>query len=152
MTNLNYSVVYENRNRMALTLDRAVSYLIREFIRTSEAGVSGKRGSMSRSKKPCTRCSTVVSSTWRPGPCGSSTLCNACGVLYMNGDQRTRMIDLILQEDTPIWVTRNSTNYQWSTYGTADLCDERIQKWKRHELERHAIHEHQSKRRKITTC
>ena len=136
-------------------LDRVVSYLIREFIgqsKYSNANSISKKSSMSRFKQPCTRCQTMLSSTWRPGPCGSSTLCNACGVLYMNQNNRTRMIDLILHENKPVWVTRNSTNYQWSAHSTADMTDKRIQKWQRHEMERHAIHERESKKRKIRAC
>ena len=136
-------------------LDKVVSYLIQQYFVNSK-DIHGnsicKKKSMSRFKKPCTRCNTMVSSTWRPGPCGSSTLCNACGVLYMNRDNRTRMIDLILHENKPIWVTRNNTDYQWKAHTVADMKDDRIEKWQRHEMERQAIHERENKRRKIRAC
>ncbi|KAF8726283.1 hypothetical protein HU200_019742 [Digitaria exilis] len=35
--------------------------------------------------KRCMHCTSSETSQWRPGPCGPSTLCNACGTRYRQG-------------------------------------------------------------------
>lgn len=146
-------VWYESMDSL---LNKVVSRIIQDYHRKSifleVPGVDGKRGSMSRFKKPCTRCHTMVSPTWRPGPCGSSTLCNACGVLYMDREHRTRMIDLILHGKKPTWISRDSKNFQWMLHGEADISDERIRKWTDHEMERQTLRDVERKRRKIACC
>lgn len=91
---------------------------------------------MSRQKMPCTRCKTTISTTWRPGPCGTSSLCNACGLMYMKRGERPRMIDLFYDEGAAVWMERNSDSLQWRESSVADGKDPRIQYWSRHEEER----------------
>ena len=91
---------------------------------------------MSRQKLPCTRCKTTISTTWRPGPCGTSSLCNACGLMYMKRGERPRMIDLFHDDGRTIWMERDSDSLQWRESSFADMKDQRIQHWSRHEEER----------------
>lgn len=151
--NVCVGVWYESMDSL---LNKVVSRIIQDYHRKSifleEPGMCGKRGSMSRFKKPCTRCHTMVSPTWRPGPCGSSTLCNACGVLYMDREHRTRMVDLILHGAKPMWISRNTKNFQWALHREANLKDERIRKWTDHEMERQSLRDVERKRRKIACC
>lgn len=151
--NVCVDVWYESMDSL---LNKVVSRIIQDYHRKSifleEPGMGGKRGSMSRFKKPCTRCHTMVSPTWRPGPCGSSTLCNACGVLYMDREHRTRMVDLILHGAKPMWISRDTKNFQWALHREANLKDERIRKWTDHEIERQSLRDIERKRRKIACC
>lgn len=95
------------------------------------------RERVSRTGFPCTLCGIDVSSTWRPGPCGASTLCNACGLRYMNSKSRERCIDLILRNNCQaVWVEKCNTTCQWKEMFEADPDDERIQRWVNHQLER----------------
>jgi len=102
---------------------------------------------MSRSKLPCTRCRTLVSSTWRPGPCGTGSLCNKCGVQYMRRQGKPRMIDLVHQGNRTTWVQRNPQTFKWQETTEADIKDPRIQQWSNHETER--LEYIQSKKRKF---
>jgi hypothetical protein len=97
---------------------------------------SGNSSCMSRQKLPCTRCGAHLSTTWRPGPCGTSSLCNACGVQYMVRGDRPRMIDMVMDDSRVIWMERNPESYQWFESSQADLRDPRILKWFKHEEER----------------
>ena len=113
-------------------LDEIVGMIIQEYYKES----GSKTNCMSRQKLPCTRCRANLSSTWRPGPCGTSSLCNACGVKYMVRGERPRMVDLVLDEGRIIWMERQSDTFQWQESHEADTSDFRIQKWARHEEER----------------
>ena len=80
-------------------------------------------------KAPCTYCKTTESSTWRPGPVGPSTLCNKCGVTYMDSGKRHRTIDLILKDSLPVWIKKDSASWQWKEDKPADITDIRIKSW-----------------------
>lgn len=101
---------------------------------------------MSRKKLPCTRCGAHLSCTWRPGPCGTSSLCNACGCQYMARGERPRMIDLVMDGDRVVWMERNPETFQWYESYEADKKDARIQNWAQHEEER--VNFVESKKRK----
>ena len=102
---------------------------------------------MSRYKLPCTRCGVLLSSTWRPGPCGTASLCHKCGVQYMRRQGKPRMIDLIRDGERTLWVQRDAKSFQWQETYEADMKDRRIQQWSNHENER--IEYMQSKKRKF---
>jgi hypothetical protein len=93
----------------------------------------------SRSKLPCTYCGVDQSTTWRPGPCGPSTLCNKCGVAYMDTGRRNRSIDLIMQKNVPVWCKRDASSWEWVIERKAPLNDPRVQMWIRHEASRREI-------------
>lgn len=112
-------------------VDEVVGHIIQKYYEQNP----GKK-LMSRHKLPCTRCRTVVSSTWRPGPCGTSSLCNTCGVQYMRRQGKPRMIDLVKEGDRPIWVERDAASFQWKETREADFKDHRITQWSNHETER----------------
>lgn len=114
-----------------MNIDQIVGFIIQQYYREN-----GTCKLMSRQKLPCTRCRTLVSSTWRPGPCGTSSLCNTCGVQYMRRQGRPRMVDLIVDEGRPIWMERDSSSLQWKETHNADDKDTRIRQWKNHETER----------------
>lgn len=113
-------------------IDEVVGYIISEYYK--QKNVTQKV--MSRQKLPCTRCGVLMSTTWRPGPCGASSLCNACGVMYMVRNQRPRMIDLVLSEERAVWMERAADSFQWLESKEADMKDPRIQRWYAHEEER----------------
>ena len=72
-----------------LAVDAFIAFMIKEITNKSS---SIKTTQTSRSKLPCTYCGTDESTTWRPGPCGTGTLCNGCGVKYMDSGKRKREI------------------------------------------------------------
>ena len=72
----------------------------------------------------------------RPGPCGGSSLCNACGVQYMRRGERPRMIDMVMDDERVIWMERNPETFQWFESSEADLSDRRVSEWLKHEQER----------------
>ena len=113
-------------------IDEVVGLIINEFYK--QRGT--KQKIMSRHKLPCTFCQTMVSPTWRPGPCGTSSLCNACGLLYVKRNDRPRMIDLVISEGRPIWMQRCPETLQWHQSKLADIKDHRIKQWADHEEER----------------
>jgi len=117
---------------MKMHIDEVVGHVIQLWWREQNPG----KNLMSRQKLPCTRCRTVVSTTWRPGPCGTSSLCNTCGVQYMRRQGRPRMIDLVKDGTRPIWVERDATSFQWKETREADLKDKRVKDWTNHETER----------------
>lgn len=125
-----------------MNLDQLVGFIIQQYYQCA-----GTSKIMSRRKLPCTRCQTFISSTWRPGPCGTSSLCNTCGVQYMRRQGRPRMIDLVMDEGQPVWMERDSATLQWCVQHTADIKDERIHQWSNHETER--IEFVESKKRKF---
>jgi len=126
-----------------MLVDEIVGMIIQSFYNEK----SHSKGSMSRTKLPCTRCRAHISCTWRPGPCGTGSLCNACGVKYMVRGSRPRMIDLVVDERRVIWMERQSDTYQWQESHEADIKDSRIIDWARHEEERVGFVE--SKKRKF---
>jgi len=115
-----------------MTIDEICGHIIQLYYNEQK----GTNRVMSRQKMPCTRCRSIISTTWRPGPCGTSSLCNACGLMYMKRGLRPRMIDLFRDEGRTIWMERNSDSLQWQESGQADMKDPRIQHWSRHEEER----------------
>jgi len=125
-----------------MNLDQIVGFIISRYYQEQQTSKM-----MSRHKLPCTRCGTHISSTWRPGPAGTSSLCNTCGVQYMRRQGRPRMIDLVVDNGCPTWMERNIGNLQWCTKQIADIKDERIRQWTNHETER--INFVDSKKRKF---
>ncbi len=125
-----------------MNLDQVVGFIIQQYYMNNESSKI-----MSRHKLPCTHCGTFISSTWRPGPCGTSSLCNTCGVQYMRRQGRPRMIDLVMDEGKPVWMERDSSTLQWRVQHDADVKDKRIHQWSDHETER--IEFVESKKRKF---
>lgn len=123
-------------------LDEIVGMLIQSYYNEH-----GSSSCMSRQKLPCTRCGAHISSTWRPGPCGTSSLCNACGCQYMARGDRPRMIDLVMDDNRVVWMERDPKTFQWHESYEADTKDVRILTWARHEGER--VHFVESKKRKF---
>lgn len=127
-----YVFIFLTDKQVAMHLDEVVGMIISEFYKQKK----DTQKVMSRQKLPCTRCGAVLSTTWRPGPCGASSLCNACGVMYMVRNQRPRMIDLVLSEERALWMERAPDSFQWFESKEADMKDPRIQRWYAHEEER----------------
>ena len=88
-----------------------------------------KAPTQSRTKLPCTYCGTPESTTWRPGPCGPSTLCNTCGVKYMDTGKRIRQIDLIFARGQAMWVKKDPTSWMWVQEKEAPMSDPRVTQW-----------------------
>ena len=128
---------------LQMYLDEIVGYIIGEYYKQN----GEHQKVMSRSKMPCTRCRCLLSATWRPGPCGTSSLCNACGLLYMIRNQRPRMIDLVISDGRVIWMERRSDSLRWQESSDADMKDPRVKTWFRQEEERLQFIE--SKKRKF---
>lgn len=128
-----------------MTIDEIVGQIIRAYYDENMPKKTGRV--MSRQRLPCTRCGTTISTTWRPGPCGTSSLCNKCGLLYTQRGDRPRMIDLIRDDDITIWMERNPESFQWQEHSVADMKDPRIIRWSRNEDERVEIMS--SKKRKF---
>lgn len=126
-----------------MQLDAIVGLIIQEYYKHN---VMDKK-IMSRQKLPCTRCGTHLASTWRPGPCGTSSLCNTCGVMYMVRNNRPRMVDLVMDENRCVWMARHPETLQWYEDREADIKDKRVSTWVRQEKERIAYVE--SKKRKF---
>ena len=124
-------------------IDEVVGLIISEYYKQKGT----KQKIMSRHKLPCTFCKTLVSPTWRPGPCGTSSLCNACGLLYMVRKERPRMIDLVISEGRAVWMQRCPESLQWHQSKVANMKDHRILRWTNHEEER--VHFVESKKRKF---
>ena len=95
-----------------------------------------KAPTQSRTKLPCTYCGVTESTTWRPGPCGPSTLCNTCGVKYMDSGKRNRQIDLIMKRGQAIWVKKDATSWMWVQEKEAPTDDPRVNQWKQRETVR----------------
>lgn len=83
----------------------------------------------SRTKLPCTFCNIFSSTTWRPGPAGPSTLCNKCGVNYMDSGKRHRTIDLVLKKGFAVWVKKDVNSWAWNEDHHANDADHRIKLW-----------------------
>jgi len=131
-----------------MALDDVVSFIVQRYFSLTKDGMN-----MSRFKLPCTRCRTMVSTTWRPGPCGTSSLCNTCGVQYMERAGRPRMVDLVLQEDgQAVWLKRDPGTFQWRKDCVSDPNDKRIMAWAQQESERVHFTQKQRKKRKIARC
>lgn len=126
-----------------MNIDQVVGLIINEYFKCK----GSKKNIMSRHKLPCTYCKALFSPTWRPGPCGTSSLCNACGLLYMNRKDRPRMIDLVVCEGRAVWMQRCPETLQWYQSKIADKKDHRIARWTDHEEER--VHFVESKKRKF---
>ena len=93
----------------------------------------------SKTKLPCTYCGLNESTTWRPGPCGPSTLCNKCGVMYMDSGKRNRQIDLVYVKNTAMWVKKDATSWMWKEDREAPSGDHRVQMWVQRETTRHKL-------------
>lgn len=93
----------------------------------------------SKARLPCTHCGKFESSTWRPGPTGPSTLCNKCGVCYMDSGSRHRTIDLIFKKDTPVWIKKDPSTWEWVESHAADIHDTRVSAWMAREEVRYAL-------------
>jgi len=127
-----------------LTLDQVCGLIISEYYKQQQSPIQNV---MNKRKMPCTRCGVHVSPTWRPGPCGTSSLCNRCGLLYMVRNQRPRMVDLVLSNTEAVWMERDANTLHWSISIRADTKDSRIRAWMDHEEERSQFV--QSKKRKF---
>jgi len=123
-------------------LDEVVGHIIQQYYAQHPA-----KQMMSRHKLPCTRCRALTSSTWRPGPCGTASLCNKCGVQYMRRQGKPRMIDLVKDGDRTLWVERDPNSFQWKETCEADKKDHRIRQWANHETERLEYIQHNKKRK-----
>lgn len=117
---------------MQLSVDEVVGIIINEYYKTQQK----TQQIMSKKRMPCTRCRTHISPTWRPGPCGTSSLCNKCGLMYMVRNYRPRMIDLVMSDGKPTWMERRKDSLQWHESLAADTKDPRIQTWAQQEEER----------------
>jgi hypothetical protein len=93
----------------------------------------------SKTRQPCTHCGKLESSTWRPGPTGPSSLCNKCGVCYMDSGTRNRTIDLIFKKDTPVWVKKDPSTWKWVECHAADTTDPRVDAWMLREAVRYTL-------------
>ena len=102
-------------------LDAFIAFLIQEF--------KPPKNVTSKPKSPCTYCNTTDSPTWRPGPCGAGTLCNTCGVKYMDSGKRKRQIDLVLKRNIPVWVKKDPTSWMWKEDKEAPKFDSRVINW-----------------------
>lgn len=107
---------------------------------------------MSRHKLPCTRCRVSVATTWRPGPCGSASLCNRCGILWTARPKRPRMVDLVVAGGEPIWVERDTKSMEWVKTNSADMQDNRVRLWFHNENEKLNYIHMNNKKRKIAYC
>ena len=123
-------------------LDEVVGLIIQAYLKERHV-----KECMSRHRLPCTMCRTLTSSTWRPGPCGTSSLCNTCGLQYMTRGDRPRMVDLVSDEGRVIWMKRNSETFQWEEWCEADMKDHSIQEW--HSQEEERVDFVESKKRKF---
>ena len=94
-----------------VTIDKLCKYVETELNKTDN--ILKDKLCTSRSKLPCTYCGVEQSTTWRPGPCGPSTLCNKCGVAYMDSGRRNRSIDLIMHKNEPVWCKRDASSWEW---------------------------------------
>ncbi len=111
-------------------VDEFISYLLKH---------SKPSNIQSKTKLPCTYCRTTESTTWRPGPVGASTLCNKCGVMYMDSGIRNRTIDLILRNGQPVWLKKDHSTWKWIKDHDADAKDPRINIWCDRESVRHKL-------------
>lgn len=107
---------------------------------------------MSRHKLPCTRCRVNVATTWRPGPCGSASLCNRCGILWTTRPSRPRMVDLVVSDGAPVWVERDSKSMEWTKTNNADIRDDRVKIWLHNETEKLNYIQTNNKKRKFAHC
>lgn len=126
-----------------LSIDEVCGLIINEYYKEQNKSSHV----MSKHKMPCTRCGVHLSPTWRPGPCGTSSLCNKCGLLYMARSHRPRMVDLVVSNGQPVWMEREPDTLQWVESSLADEKDPRIMSWMNHEEERAEFI--QSKKRKF---
>jgi len=115
-----------------LSVDEVVGLIIHKYYKEKKS----KQNVMSRQKMPCTRCGVHISPTWRPGPCGTSSLCNACGLMYMVRNKRPRMVDLVLSGGEAVWMERDASNLQWYESFRADAKDPRVCTWLAQETDR----------------
>jgi hypothetical protein len=136
---------------MSNSLDIVVNFIIEKFTNNDRLRLRstfGPEGPSHTSRElPCSCCRTYVSPTWRPGPAGSGTLCNVCGLNYKKRDDRPRIIDLVLVNNTAMWMQRNKSSFQWEKMRTAIPNDPRIISWKESELDK--INYSKSKKRKF---
>lgn len=102
-------------------LDAFIRFLLKEF--------KPSKNVTTKPKSPCTYCNTTDSPTWRPGPCGAGTLCNTCGVKYMDSGKRKRQIDLVLKRNIPVWVKKDPTSWMWKEDKEAPRFDSRVINW-----------------------
>jgi hypothetical protein len=114
---------------MTMTSQFANPEAVDAFIRFLITQANSKPISTSRTKLPCTYCSIQESTTWRPGPCGPSTLCNKCGVMYMDTGKRHRQIDLIMSKNCAMWVKKDQSCWLWKEDKQAPVSDPRVLSW-----------------------
>jgi len=130
-----------------MQLDDVVGILMQQYY----SQMSGTMA-MSRHKMPCTRCGTVLSCTWRPGPCGTASLCNSCGLLWASRTNRPRMVDLVVDNSVPVWMVRDSRTMEWSESSKADIKDHRVSTWLHNETEKLDYIHTSNKKRKYAEC
>ena len=122
-----------------LAVDAFIAFMLKEITNKS---LPVKTTQTSRSKLPCTYCGTNESTTWRPGPCGTGTLCNGCGVKYMDSGKRKRQIDLLLKKNQPMWVKKDPTSWMWKEDKLAPANDPRVIQWISREQTRLTLTKH----------
>lgn len=132
---------------LMMRLDDVVGLLIQAYYQQSK-----ETKTMSRHKLPCTRCNVSVASTWRPGPCGSASLCNRCGILWTARPNRPRMVDLVVSEGVPTWVERDAQSMEWVKTNSADIKDSRVRMWFHNESEKLNYIQTTNKKRKFAHC
>lgn len=130
-----------------MQLDDVIGLLIQAYYNQSK-----ETKTMSRHKLPCTRCGVNVATTWRPGPCGSASLCNRCGILWTTRPNRPRMVDLVVFDNSPVWVERDTKSMQWRKTNNADVRDARVGLWFHNEKEKLNYIHTNNKKRKIAYC
>jgi hypothetical protein len=118
-----------------MNIEQICNLMIKHYTMTPNQG---------KKKQQCSCCGTIESLTWCPGPTGSSSLCNACGLQYKKNGERPRMIDLVLVGETAKWIKRNNTTLKWKEWD-ANQTDPRIIEWKQYEMNNFV----KSKKRKL---
>jgi hypothetical protein len=114
-------------------VDEFIQWLVAKNAKTSV------RASSSKTKLPCTYCSATESTTWRPGPCGPGSLCNKCGVMYMDSGKRNRQIDLIMSKGTAMWCRKDQSCWLWKEEKEAPTSDPRVSAWLQREKIRNRL-------------
>jgi hypothetical protein len=121
-----------------MNIEQICTIIINHYTKTLNQG---------NEKKQCSCCKINSSLTWRPGPVGSRSLCNACGLKYKKNGERPRMIDLVLLGQKATWIKRNNKTLEWQEYA-ADENDPRLMEWKTHEINKNNFVK--AKKRKLT--
>lgn len=93
-----------------------------------------------KKERSCLCCGVTDTVTWRPSEFGRNTLCNRCGLKWIESEKRDRTLDLILyNEDTAVWVVKKSGH--WAVLREADKKKKEVSSWiKRQRKRKHLAH------------